>query len=118
MMEIDVNVSSEEEPALRHTVIDVARDAGVSVATVDRVLNNRAGVRERTRTAVFESARRLGYLPEPPRLNGEAVVRLDFALPSGGNPFIQALRGELETQARDRAGLDVRVASIEGFNPE
>ena len=31
---------------MRSTLIDIAREAGVSSATVDRVLNNRAGVRE------------------------------------------------------------------------
>ena len=35
--------------ARRPTIEDVAREAGVSVATVDRVLNNRARVREETR---------------------------------------------------------------------
>ena len=43
---------------------DVAREAGVSAATVDRVLNNRPGVRARTRAIVVETARRLGYLPD------------------------------------------------------
>ena len=45
---------------MRSTLTDVAREAGVSAATVDRVLNNRAGVRERTREIVIETARRLG----------------------------------------------------------
>ena len=98
---------------MRYTVIDVAREAGVSVATVDRVLNNRAGVRERTRLLVAESARRLGYLAASAEPAG---VRLDFALPAGGNPFILGLRDQLEALARP--GLEVRVAAIEGFNPD
>ena len=105
---------------MRYTVVDVARDAGVSVATVDRVLNNRAGVRERTRSLVFESARRLGYLLEAERPDGAAqpVVRLCFALPAGGNPFMRSLRDEIEAQAQTRPGVAVRVDAIEGFNPD
>ncbi|MBV6637321.1 MAG: LacI family DNA-binding transcriptional regulator, partial [Mameliella sp.] len=34
--------------AKRPTITDLAREAGVSVATVDRVLNGRAKVREET----------------------------------------------------------------------
>jgi LacI family transcriptional regulator len=109
---------------LRYTVLDLAREAGVSVATVDRVLNNRAGVRERTRTMVIETARRVGYLPE--RSNGPidetpsplSTVRLDFALPAGANMFMVTLREQLEAQARNQPHLDVRVAAIEGFNTD
>ena len=103
---------------MRYTVTDVAKAAGVSVATVDRVLNSRAGVRERTRVLVTESARRLGYLPQAaePAPNGAATLRLDFALPAGGNPFILGLREHLEAQARP--GVEVRVAAIEGFHPD
>jgi LacI family transcriptional regulator len=107
---------------VRFTLSDVAREAGVSAATVDRVLNNRAGVRQRTRGAVLETARRLGYFPDvaPPALPALAPdrVRLDFAFPAGANPFIQALRTQVEAQGRLRPHLDVRVAAIEGFNPD
>ena len=48
--------------SMRSTLIDIAREAGVSAATVDRVLNNRAGVRGRTREIVIETAQRLGYI--------------------------------------------------------
>ena len=49
---------------MRFTLSDVAREAGVSTATVDRVLNNRSGVRARTREIVLETATRLGYIAE------------------------------------------------------
>ena len=107
---------------MRSTLTDVAREAGVSAATVDRVLNNRPGVRERTRTIVVETARRLGYLPDALTTAGiaaaVATVRLDFVLPEGTNSFIRTLRAEIEAQAAARPGLDVRVATIEGFNPD
>src|SRR5688500_23380 len=45
------------------TIRDVARAAGVSVATVSRVLNNHARVRTETRSRVTQAARTLDYTP-------------------------------------------------------
>ncbi|MGF0118437.1 LacI family DNA-binding transcriptional regulator [Promicromonospora sp. Marseille-Q5078] len=45
------------------TVYDVAQRAGVSIATVSRVLRRPDDVRERTRTVVHEAIRELGYVP-------------------------------------------------------
>jgi LacI family transcriptional regulator len=47
--------------ASRPTVTDVAREAGVSVATVDRVVNARLPVREDTARRVLDAAARLGF---------------------------------------------------------
>jgi LacI family transcriptional regulator len=109
---------------VRPTLADVAREAGVSPATVDRVLNNRRGVKARTREIVVETARRLTYIAETAQ-GGEALlrpesgkIRLDFALPAGTNAFIRMLRAQIEAQAKSRPQLDVTVEAIEGFNPE
>lgn len=45
------------------TIVDVARSAGVSTATVSRVLNNRPGVDAGLETRVRETIRELGYQP-------------------------------------------------------
>lgn len=45
----------------RPTIQDLAAAAGVSVATVDRVLNGRLRVREETARKVSEAAERIGY---------------------------------------------------------
>lgn len=47
--------------ASRPTVHDVAREAGVSLATVDRVLNARSGVRPATARKVEEAMAKLRY---------------------------------------------------------
>ena len=47
--------------ARRPTVRDVAREAGVSVTTVDRALNDRLKVREETLRKIAEAARPVGH---------------------------------------------------------
>lgn len=106
---------------MRSTLIDIAREAGVSPATVDRVLNNRAGVRNRTREIVMETAQRLGYIADTTAQAAApsgATVRLDFVLPMGTNTFIKMLHQQLESQGAARPDLDVRIVTIEGFNPD
>ena len=49
---------------MRITIRDVAREAGVSVATVSRVLNRSGPVHERTRLRILEVAERLRYVPD------------------------------------------------------
>ena len=86
--------------ARRPTITDVAREAGVSIATVDRVLNAREKVREDTAARVYEAARRIGYHAAP--LIGQRVhadlprMRFGFVLHKGRQAFYQALRAELE----------------------
>ena len=45
----------------RPTITDLAKTAGVSVATVDRVLNRRFPVREDTAIRVVQAAEAIGY---------------------------------------------------------
>ncbi len=91
------STSSEEPVRLQ----DVAAEAGVSLATADRVLNGRAGVRERTAQKVHAAAQRLAYRPDPAaaRLARARPWRLAFLLPEGSNSFVALLRAELEALA-------------------
>ena len=100
---------------MRSTLIDIAKGSGVSTATVDRVLNNRSGVSERTRTIVMETAARLGYFGSSEAAAGK--IRLDFVLPEGTNTFIANLKAQLERQCGAQEGIEFNVHSVEGFNP-
>jgi LacI family transcriptional regulator len=56
-------VSSKQLNSIRKvTLADIARDCGVSVATVSLVLRNKPGVGRETRQRVYDSARALGYI--------------------------------------------------------
>lgn len=101
---------------MRAKLTDIAREAGVSTATVDRVLNNRGGVRERTREAVTEAARRLKYVPEASA--SAETLQLDFVIPLGTNTFMKNLIQRIEEQAKLRPGLAVRIHQIDGIDPD
>ena len=69
---------------------EIARQAGVSVATVDRVLNERDTVADATRRRVIEAARALAVprlLPDP----DHALRHIDLLLPRNDTPFFQQL---------------------------
>ncbi|MBL0918616.1 MAG: LacI family DNA-binding transcriptional regulator [Hydrogenophaga sp.] len=96
----------------RATLSDVAREARVSLATADRVLNNRAGVHAKSIARVREAVARLNYRPDPAaaRLARTRSHRLCVVLPSGNNPFVTQLQAEL---AANRAWLEDHRASVQ-----
>ena len=103
------------------TIADIAREAGFSTATVDRVLNGRDGVRPRTREIVLGVAARLGYLPEAQPMAGgadAAVVPLDVLLPGGTNTFIDDLAGHFEAIAATRPDIRLTLHRIDAFDPD
>jgi LacI family transcriptional regulator len=103
---------------MRATIVDIAREAGVSTATVDRVLNQRNGVRGRTRDQVMAAARRLGYVDGGPATGAAAAV-LDFILPGGSNTFMHRLAGHIESAGAERNdAVQVRIHRVEGFAAE
>lgn len=63
--------------AKRPTLTDIAAEAGVGVATVDRVLNGRATVKPATAQRVADAAERLGY-----HARGLIRARIDAGLPT------------------------------------
>ena len=69
----------------------MARRAGVSTATVDRVLNRRPGVRAITVQRVLKAASELDYMPAEDLLAAMTPkpMRLLFLLPEGTNRFLR-----------------------------
>jgi len=77
---------------------DVARQAGVSVVTVSRVVNNSANVNELTRTRVLKAIKDLKYKPNrvAKRLRSKSLSGnlLGVMIPDIRNPFyVDVLRG-------------------------
>src|SRR5262245_44558270 len=85
----------------RARLADIARQAGVSEATVSRVLNDRSGVSPDTRQAVYTALDVLGYaLPE--RLRKRPAGLVGLIVPELENPIFPALAQVIEsTLAQD-----------------
>ncbi|MGN8023259.1 LacI family DNA-binding transcriptional regulator [Phyllobacterium sp. 22229] len=86
--------------ANRPTIADLARVSGVSVATVDRVLNNRLPVREETARRVYDAANSIGYHAAGlirQRMRQELPeYRLGFLLQKSGQHFYQDFAREID----------------------
>ncbi|HMS94606.1 MAG TPA: LacI family DNA-binding transcriptional regulator [Tabrizicola sp.] len=99
--------------ANRPTIHDVAREAGVSSATVDRVLNGRERGREETARRVYEAARLIGYHAAP--LIGQRVhadlprLRLGLVLHKERQAFYQAFKDEVERAVARATGVRATV---------
>ncbi|WP_026620692.1 LacI family transcriptional regulator [Ensifer sp. WSM1721] len=105
---------------MRPTVHDIAAEAGVSLATVDRVLNNRPGVRTVTRHKVERAIATLGYVRDVAAANlakGRSYP-LVFILPAGENSFMRGLEAEVRAaMARSVAErTDITILSVPAFD--
>lgn len=94
---------------LRPTTKDLAKAAGVSRATVDRVLNGREGVKQKTVDRVNAAIRELGFVRnlQAANLARQRNYRFIFALPRSGGEFIQQIVGNVEETTQIFAAEDV-----------
>jgi len=97
--------------AARSTVRDVAREAGVSLATVSLVLNGKDGVGDDTRRRVLAAIDRLGYQRRGQRpVIGLLIERLP--VPAYSDPLVGLMVHGVEVEA-GRLGYHVLLASVE-----
>ena len=110
-------------PNHRAQLIDVATAAGVSLATVDRVLHGRAGVRPGTVEQVQAAVQRLEYRADPAATRlarGRASHSVAVVLPSGSNSFVAMLADQVQTLGPwlTEQRLDATVQRVDVFSPE
>ncbi|GAA4624638.1 LacI family DNA-binding transcriptional regulator [Cellulomonas oligotrophica] len=88
-------------PHVRTRLTDLAEQAGVSTATVSRVLNGKHGVSAQARQAVLAALDVLGYeRPEKLRMRSAGLVGL--VVPELTNPVFPAFAQVIETMLTDR----------------
>lgn len=97
------------------TVHDVAREAGVSLATVDRVLNARPGVRENTISKVLDAVSRLGYVRDASAasLSRRRQYTFAFLLPDGSGQFARTLKAAVREAAKSQIADRILVRTHE-----
>jgi DNA-binding LacI/PurR family transcriptional regulator len=87
---------------MRPTIYDVAERAGVSIATVSRVLNGSPKATAETRDVVLRAVRELGYRPNAAArsLAGRSTETLALVFPEISSPFFAEIIRGAEIEAR------------------
>lgn len=110
-------------PARRAQLTDVAAAAGVSLATVDRVLHGRPGVHPSTVEEVLAAVQRLAYRTDPAATRlarAHALHAVAVVLPKGNNSFVATLAEQvlsLEPWLTEQR-LAATVQRVDVFAPE
>ncbi len=103
------------------TVHDIAREAGVSLATVDRVLNARRGVADKTIGRVKTAVDRLGYVRDTHAANlaRKKQYRILVVLPKGVSQFVSSLREALKEVAASSVAerVSLRILEVPSQDP-
>jgi LacI family transcriptional regulator len=83
------------------TIKDIAREAGVSYATVSRALNNKKDVSEKTRILIHELAEEMGYRPNviARSLVMKRSTMIGLVLPDVSNPFFADIARSVSLEA-------------------
>jgi LacI family transcriptional regulator len=99
---------------MKPTIKDVAKEAGVSVATVSRILNNLDGFTEDTRLRVMNVIERIGYKPNAVArsLVSNSTKTIGVLLPCVTGSFGTRLLQGIEDRANER-GFSVIVCNTQ-----
>lgn len=106
------------------TMKKIAQLSGVSRGTVDRVLNNRGGVRQDTADRIRQIAREVGYIPNEAAQMLSARrrgIKLDYILI---NPKLACFFGDLEqgilheAAEMENAGCQVRIRYVNAWETQ
>ncbi len=102
------------------TIKDVASAAGVSVATVSRVLNNTAPVNEETRQKIQQVMEELAYQPSmiARGMRKQQSKVIAIMVPSYENPYHIKLFKYIENYAKEKGYRLILVGMDEGNNSE
>jgi DNA-binding LacI/PurR family transcriptional regulator len=103
---------SKTRPKSPVTAVDVARRAGVSVATVSRVLHRSVNVSEDVAERVMEAVAELGYVPHAAarHLARGKTTTLGLLLPEIGVEFFSPMLRGIESTAREE-GYNLLIAT-------
>lgn len=109
---------------MRPTIKDLAQAAGVSVSTVNRVINNPDAVRESTQEIVLQAAEKIGFyglgsIRHALAKNREAL-RLGILLQQGNRAFYRDLGAALRQAAEDYAErkIDLTLEFMDDLSPD
>ncbi|NSZ19506.1 LacI family DNA-binding transcriptional regulator [Agrobacterium vitis] len=106
---------------MRPTAKDLAEAAGVSLATVDRVLNERPNVSKKALQKVNDAIEKIGFVRNPAAvlLARNKTYRFQFVLPQKGDEYLRELlvRVEEAGQTARQDLMDVSVKQLATDDP-
>lgn len=104
----------------RVKITDVAREAGVSRATVDRVLNRRVGVRAVTSERVWSAVAKMnaGRTDKSPLYLVHSEKTIDFLMPAGAGPSVEENLLSAVVDAGRARNASIKFHEIDRFDPE
>jgi LacI family repressor for deo operon, udp, cdd, tsx, nupC, and nupG len=113
MLALTINVNKRVSMGV--TIKEVAKEAGVSLMTVSRVVNNKGNIAKSTRENVLQAIKKLNYKPN--RLARSLVVQksdfISVIVPDITNPFFAELVKGAENLTRKR-GCNIILGDTEG----
>lgn len=101
----------------RPKVATVAARAGVSTATVDRVINGRGGVHQKTIARVEQAIREIVGVPRTTAPGIDPSLKFDAVLSGERGGGTKAL-ADAFARVADDAGANVEISFVETMNPE
>lgn len=99
---------------MKPTIYDVAREAGVSIATVSKVLNNNGRISDKTRKKVNSIIEKLNYQPSmvASALTSQRTGTIGLMIPDIANPFFAEAARYFEDYAQ-QSGSDLIICSTD-----
>ncbi|MFC5451131.1 LacI family DNA-binding transcriptional regulator [Paenibacillus aestuarii] len=99
---------------MKATIYDVAQAAGVSIATVSKVINQTGRISDKTRKHVYEVMEKLKYEPNmvASALTKKSTYTLGLTLPDLANPFFAEIARAVEDRGREY-GFSVLICSTD-----
>ncbi|MGW9018956.1 LacI family DNA-binding transcriptional regulator [Priestia megaterium] len=103
---------------MKPTIYDVAEKAGVSIATVSKVINNTGRISDKTRKKVNLIMNELNYHPSfvASALTGKRTQTIGLLIPNIANPFYSEFARNLEDRAHE-LGYSIVICSTD-YNEE
>ncbi|MDP4098769.1 LacI family transcriptional regulator [Paenibacillus sp. P96] len=99
---------------MKATIYDIAREAGVSIATVSQVINGKGKISDKRRAEIMEIMERLNYQPSAiaAALTGKQTYTLGLLVPDISNPYFAELARAVEDRSR-QLGYSVVICSTD-----
>jgi DNA-binding LacI/PurR family transcriptional regulator len=99
---------------MKATIYDVAKEAGVSIATVSLVINGKGKISEERREEIRQIIMRMGYKPSmiASALTGKKTYALGLLVPDISNPFFAEIARAVEDEGQ-RHGYSVFICSTD-----